>query len=1115
MRPPVRLAALLTATVAAAATAQIDRREQVKTPGLVLDAGGPTAAVRAMTYTADGKHLLAAGQDKVVFSWPARPDGTLDLANRTTLRWRTWHEWRGSIYALAVSPDETLVAVAGYGAIPAEVAVIDRATGKVVAGLEPPEKSSLGGETIWSLAFAPGGTELAFGTDHGDVWVWAYRAGKNAVRKVGGHGPRKGGPTNRVHRLAYRGADRLLSAAQDQRAVLWPAAGGPGKDVFRTVAPNANLSAATPDGGLLAFGGQDDARANVVEVVRADGTQPRTAELPSKAVPTALALSRDGRRLAVGVQLPPAGGQPHQPRTFAVWVFDVADRQLARRQVASANYVVDALAFTPDGNGVVVAGGEDFAVRVVALDPVKVRQAAASAGRPVWGVGFSADRSKLGIRTARNPAPGGFNDWAAGPWAVFDLTRRAWDRGGDFRPVAPVEELDGWRVQPLDQRRWQAVNGGRRFDLPLDYARDALPTCYTFLKPAGGGVKLAVGHLWGFTVFAVGPAGVRPEQVGYGHAGELTAIAPSPDHTLLLAAGRDQTVSCFSLAAWEHQPELGARFVTVNGKLFVDRVADGSPAWEAGLDRGDEVALLKVAGKEVSRADWAARLATPEPNRELFLHVRRRGLDGEQKVLTSVRRRPLWKFFPAADGEWVLWRWRDYFYDSSANGDAAVGWQVNGEVGGTPEFFRAEQFRRGRRNPDRVRETLTATVAQKKVQIVDLLPPKLELTLAPDRPAGGPVRGTVRVAPGVDGQVRQPSSVSLWLNDHKWKTWEGREQFQATFEIPPDRLRAGRSNTLVAQAFGQGDDPSRGDSRVQRLPARPAGPAAPRLHGLFVGVSDYSQAPPPPPRYRRITDLDFAASDARAVAKAWGGQVRKDLYEPGVMIELTHDRKSSQVSRAAILDALRRLAAEAAADDLVVVFLSGHGWADLSKGKADREYGSDAFAFVTPQFDFARPDETGLSSETLYDALIALPARKMVFLDTCHSGSVQQAEYVRGLTPEGLGPAVISAASRDELSWEFPSLGHGLFTRALLDALGADFASADRDADRVLDENELSAYIARRVPALLDKYRGELPAGSERATQRPQAHPRTASLAEPKSVARPPLPPPAGAANPD
>jgi hypothetical protein len=798
-------------------------------------------------------------------------------------------------------------------------------------------------------------------------------------------------------------------------------------------------------------------------------------------------------------------------------VYDVADRRLARRQVTATSYVVDAVAFTPDGKGVVVAGGEDFGVRVVDLDPVKVRQVAASAGRPIWGVGFSADRSRVGIRTARNQTPGGFNDWAAGPWSVFDLNRRAWDKGGDFRPVAPVEELDGWWVQPLDQRRWQVANGGRRFDLPLDYAVDALPTCYTFLKPPGGGVKLAVGHLWGFTVFAVGPAGVRREQVGYGHAGELTALAPSPDHTLLLTAGRDQTVSAFSLAAWPHQPELGARFVPVNGKLFVDQVADGSPAWEAGLDRGDEVTLLKIAGKEINRADWAARLANPEPNRELYLHVRRRGIDAEQKLLTSVRRRPLWKFFPAADGEWVLWRWRDYFYDSSANGDAAVGWQVNGEVGATPEFFRAEQFRRSRRNPDRVREALAATVTQTKVQIVDLLPPKLELTLAPNRPAGGPIRGTVRVAPSLDGQVRQPSSVSLWLNDYKVQTWLGGERFQAAFEIPAGRLRAGRSNTLVAQAFAQGDDPSRGDSRTQRLPGRPAGPAAPRLHGLFVGVSDYSQAPPPPPRYKRITNLDFPATDARAVAKAWGGQVRKDLYEPGVMVELTQDERSTQVSKAAILDALRRLAAEAAADDLVVVFLSGHGWADLSKGKGKTagEYGADAFAFVTPQFDFARPEETGLSSETLYDALIALPARKMVFLDTCHSGSVQQAEYVRALTPEGVGPAVLSAASRDELSWEFPQLGHGLFTRALLDALQSDFAEADRNKDKVLDENELSAYITRRVPALLEQHRGALPEGHERATQRPQAHPRTASLAEPKSVARPPEQVPAGAAKPD
>lgn len=1085
MRPTARLAALLAAVAATPASAQIDRREQVKTPGLVLDAGGPTAPVWAMTYTADGKHLLAAGQDKVVFTWPARPDGTLDLANRTTLRWRTWHEARGSIYAMALSPDETLVAVAGYGAIPAEVAVIDRTTGKVVAGFEPPDPSSLGGETVWSLAFAPGGAEVAFGTDHGEVWVWAYRAGKNAARKLGTHGPRKGGTTNRVHRLVYQGAGRLLSVAQDGRAVAWPVAGGPGKDLFRTVVPNANLSAVTPNGRLLAFGGQDDPRANVVEVCQPNGGQPRTAELPPTAVPTAMAFSRDGGMLAVGVQDNPSAAKPHLPPAYKVVVFDVTGRQLVRKHEFVVSNYAAAVTFGPDGNTLAVAGGDDLAVRVVDLDPVKVRQVVGSAGRPIWGVGFSADRSKLGFRTARNLKPDGFNDGAAGDWTVFDLNRRAWDRGNGFRSVAPVEELDGWRVVPVNQRRWQVAAGGRRYDLPLDYTVDALPTCYTFLKPPGGGLRLAVGHLWGVSVFAVAPTGVRRLQVGYGHAGDVTAVAPSPDHSLLLTAGRDQTVSCFSLVPWPHQNELGARFVDNGGRLVVDQVAGGSPAWEAGLTRGDEVDLLRVANRAVDRAGWAAALASPEPNRELFFQLRRPGVDGVLPAKCTVRRRPVWKFFPTADGEWVLWRWRDYFYDSSPNGDAVVGWQVNGPVGDTPEFFRAEQFRRHRRNPDKVREALAAAFVPDKPPMVELLPPKVELTVSDERAGQGAVTATVSIVPSLDGQVHQPSAVSLWVNDHRVATWPGRERFSEQVQIPAEALRTDRPNTVIAQAYGDGGTPSRGDSRVRQIAAGGSGRAAPRMHGLFVGVTDYAAAK------GGISNLQFSIDDARAVAQAWRAQAGRDFYQPGLFIEL----HNGQVSREAVLAEVARIGATATADDLVVVFLSGHGWADLSKAKSVGEFGSDAFAFVTPQFDPARPRQTGLPSEELYSALIAVRGRKLVLLDTCHSGSVQQAEYVRALTPDGVGPAILSACGREELSWEFDDDQHGLFTLVLLDALRDGFDTADRNKDRTLDEGELAGYVARHVPLRLSKLRPN-------STQQPQVHPRAAGLVAPVAVAR-------------
>ena len=59
----------------------------------------------------------------------------------------------------------------------------------------------------------------------------------------------------------------------------------------------------------------------------------------------------------------------------------------------------------------------------------------------------------------------------------------------------------------------------------------------------------------------------------------------------------------------------------------------------------------------------------PVPGLEHAFEVRR----GDQKVhlTTTLKQRPLWRFFPAGGDEWVLWMWRNYYYDSSTKGDNA------------------------------------------------------------------------------------------------------------------------------------------------------------------------------------------------------------------------------------------------------------------------------------------------------------------------------------------------------------------------------------------------------------------------------------------------------------
>src|SRR5205823_4973654 len=119
----------------------------------------------------------------------------------------------------------------------------------------------------------------------------------------------------------------------------------------------------------------------------------------------------------------------------------------------------------------------------------------------------------------------------------------------------------------------------------------------------------------------------------------------------------------------------------------------------------------------------------------------------------------------------------------------------------------------------------------------------------------------------------------------------------------------------------------------------------------------------------------------------------------------------------------------------------------------------------TPTFDIAHPETTGVSSANLYNALAALPCRKLVLLDACHSyGS---SDFMRELAPSGVGPVIISACASQEEAQELPTFGHGLFTQTFLEACEENFDKVDRNKDGALAPEELYGYATARIPAMI------------------------------------------------
>ncbi|MGH6922916.1 MAG: caspase family protein [Propylenella sp.] len=225
--------------------------------------------------------------------------------------------------------------------------------------------------------------------------------------------------------------------------------------------------------------------------------------------------------------------------------------------------------------------------------------------------------------------------------------------------------------------------------------------------------------------------------------------------------------------------------------------------------------------------------------------------------------------------------------------------------------------------------------------------------------------------------------------------------------------------------------------------------APPRLHVLAVGIDDYWDG-----RLR----LSFAASDATAIGEGLRS-AGATMYES---VEVTTVLNAT--ATAAQLDAaFARLGENVRPRDVFVFFLAGHG------KTLDGRY------YFLPQ-DFRYEDENsiaeqGIGQDQFQEWLARVPARKSVLLyDTCESGTLTGPGIAsRGLErvaamarmTRAMGRTVLAASTDDAPALE-GYRGHGVFTYALLDALG----KADRDTNETVEVTELAAYVDRVVPEL-------------------------------------------------
>ncbi|MBL7825956.1 MAG: caspase family protein, partial [Saprospiraceae bacterium] len=263
----------------------------------------------------------------------------------------------------------------------------------------------------------------------------------------------------------------------------------------------------------------------------------------------------------------------------------------------------------------------------------------------------------------------------------------------------------------------------------------------------------------------------------------------------------------------------------------------------------------------------------------------------------------------------------------------------------------------------------------------------------------------------------------------------------------------------------------------------------PSLHILAVGSADYAGAE---------LDLQYAAKDAREMAAALE-QVGKQLFVPAggrVTVHLLTTDDSTPPTKTAIKVAFDTINAQAKAEDVVVVYFSGHGIT----------YGDEAlFYYLTRDIgsfdDLGTPgvrEKRAISSRELTQWLKVIPPRKQVLiLDACNSGKMVEdlaagkkalsASQIRALDrlKDRTGMFVLAGSAADKVSYEAGQYGQGLLTfrllqgmngMALLDGKTVDVMTLFQDACNEVPELAKGIGGIQR-PMLVGPVKGSFPIG--------------------------------------
>ncbi|KAF3886951.1 MULTISPECIES: nSTAND1 domain-containing NTPase [Nostocales] len=243
--------------------------------------------------------------------------------------------------------------------------------------------------------------------------------------------------------------------------------------------------------------------------------------------------------------------------------------------------------------------------------------------------------------------------------------------------------------------------------------------------------------------------------------------------------------------------------------------------------------------------------------------------------------------------------------------------------------------------------------------------------------------------------------------------------------------------------------------------------SAAKLWLLLVGVNHYQD--------ERLPNLNYSAVDCQGLAKALVGATE---HFPQKEIKIYHDFAPQLPYLETVRASLQEISTAARPQDTILFYFSGHG---IFVPNTHQTF----LCLANTQKDDIL--NTGLAIQELLQLLGKCNAQnQLVWLDACHSGGMtlrgatvaepllnatrQLVEVLQKVAAMSKGFYALLSCDTDQQSWEFPELGHGVFTYYLMRGLQGEAA----DLQGAISADGLYRYVYHQTLQYIDKTNQQL-----------------------------------------